>query len=89
MEQHDHDQKYKMKQNADKNMKCRTSALKIGDRVLQKWDRATKFTPLFDPQSYQITYIKGNMVTATRTSDKHVRVRNTSFFKKIHEATHI
>ena len=30
MEQHDHDQKYKMKQNADKNMKCRTSALKIG-----------------------------------------------------------
>jgi hypothetical protein len=89
MEQRDHDQKYKMKQNADKNMKCRTSALKIGDRVLHKWDRATKFTPLFDPQSYQITDIKGNMVTATRTSDKHVRVRNTSFFKKIHEATHI
>ena len=81
LRQRDRDRKQKCKEAADQRLHTKTSTLRIGDRVLVRQPRYNKLTSFYDPKPYQITRMKGSMVTATR--DNHVITRNSSFFKKL------
>ena len=50
----------------------------IGQTVLMKQRRLDKLTPLFEPNRYQITYIKGSRIIAKRLKDGRYLTRNCS-----------
>ena len=58
----------------------KTHNFAIGDTVLVQVQKQNKLTPFYNPQPYQITHIKGTMITAERQG--HTISRNASFFKK-------
>ena len=77
----DTNNKKKIKDYAEAKANIRKNRMNIGDHVLIKKTRSSKSDPYYDPRPYQITEIKGNMVTAAR--DYHTITRNVSFFKQI------
>jgi len=54
----------KMKIEYDQRMKARESKIRVGQQVLVKWTRTRKSQPLWDPEPYMVTEVKGSMVTA-------------------------
>ena len=73
--------KDKMKKDADIRRRATPSDLKVGDKVLVRQRRRTKFSTRFDPRPFEVTERKGTMVTARR--DNNYITRNVSMFKKI------
>ena len=55
--------------------------IRIGDTVLLRQKKHTKFSTKFDPRPFQVACKKGTMITAAR-SGKYV-TRNASMFKKV------
>ena len=76
----DESAKSKMKEYADQRRHAKTHNFAIGDTVLVHIPKQNKLSPFYNPQPYQITHIKGTMVTAERQG--HTITRNASFFKK-------
>ena len=58
----------------------------IGQTVLMRQRRLDKLTPLFEPNPYQITYIKGSRITAKRLKDGRYLTRNCSKVKPFFSA---
>lgn len=78
----DQDVAEKDKQMKSKGIKLqhkRPQSFRVGDHVLVKQKKKTKLTPFYDPRPYQLTHIKGTMLTATRHG--HTITRNISHFK--------
>ena len=59
--------KLKGKLNTEACRRIRKHTFAIGQTVLIKQRRLDKLTPLFEPNPYQITYIKGSRITAKKT----------------------
>ena len=70
-----------MKMNADKFNHANEHTILVGDTVLVRQQKKNKLLTRFDPEPYQVTRVKGTMVTATRPG--HYVTRNILFFKKI------
>ena len=79
--ENDRNGKEKMKMNADKFNHAKEDTILVGDTVLVRQQKKNKLSTRFDPEPYQVTRVKGTMVTATRPG--HYVKRNISFFKKI------
>ena len=79
--ENDRNGKEKMKMNADKFNHAKEHTILVGDTVLVRQQKKNKLSTRFDPEPYQVTRVKGTMVTATRP--EHYVTRNISFFKKI------
>ena len=77
----DRQAKSKMKRYADARRHASFQTLQIGDRVLVKAPKVNKFSSYYDPRPYEVTAVKGSMITASRQGG--TITRNTSFFKKI------
>ena len=75
----DADQKRKMKYHADKHLVV-PKQIEVGDQVLVKQKKDTKFTTTFKVTPYMVVKKKGSMLTATN-KDGHTITRNRSFFK--------
>ena len=73
--------KEKINMNADKFNHAKEHTILVGDTVLIRQQKKNKLSARFDPEPYQVTRVKGTMVTATRPG--HYVTRNISFFKKI------
>lgn len=79
---HDIKMKLNSKKFNDKNKHAKKANLKIGDKVIYRWDSTkSKHLPRYDPKEYTITAAKGTMMTASR--DDHTTTRNASFFQKV------
>ena len=78
--EHDRKEKLRMKQYADVRRHANSQELQLGDRVLVKTPKINKFSSYYDPRPYEVTQIKGSMVTASRPG--HSITRNSSFFKR-------
>ena len=79
--ENDRNGKEKMKMNADKFNHAKEHTILVGNTVLVRQQKKNKLSTRFDPEPYQVTRVKGTMVTATRPG--HYVTRNISFFKKI------
>ena len=55
--------KEKMKMNADKFNHAKEHTILIGDTVLVRQQKKNKLSTRFDPEPYQVTRVKGTMVT--------------------------
>ena len=75
--------KAKMKAHADQRAK--TSNIRVGDFVLVSQRKQNKLSTRYNPYPFQVTRIKGTMVTARR-KDKYI-TRNVSHFKVIDNST--
>ena len=73
--------KERMKQDADKRRRAKTSVIEVGDMVLIRQRKENKFSTRFDPHPFCVTKIKGTMITAIRNG-KYV-TRNVSLLKKV------
>ena len=65
----------------DEKLKCKLIHYNVGDKVLYKWPRINKSSPLFNPTPYTIVSVKGNQIIAS--IDGHQVTRNSSFFQKL------
>ena len=72
-----------MKKYANKKRKVKPHGFVIGDKVLLKRQKqlSNKMDSLFDPEPYNITEIKGPMITVKR--GKKLITRNASFFRPL------
>ena len=76
-----------MKGDAEKREQHESHTFNIGDEshtfntVLVKSERKNKLSTFYDPNPYEITAIKGSMITAERAD--HQITRNCSWFKNI------
>ena len=70
-----------MKGDAEKREQHESHTFNIGDTVLVKSERKNKLSTFYDPNPYEITAIKGSMITAERAD--HQITRNCSWFKNI------
>jgi hypothetical protein len=75
--------KEKCRKYADRYQHAKVSEFILGDNVMFKWNRTSKFQPLFDHFPYKVVSIKASMLTVER--DGHRVTRNSRFFKKISE----
>ena len=80
--QKDEQAKLKMKQHADTKRRTETSEIEIGDTVLVRQRKKSKFTSKFDQHPFKVVRKKGTMITANRNG-KFI-TRNVSMFKKVH-----
>jgi hypothetical protein len=76
----DREAKEKRNSYANKRRVTKEPHFKVGDQVLVRQTKVNKLTPRFNPQTYQVTEIKGTMITASRAD--HMITRNCSHFKK-------
>lgn len=63
--QRDEQAKAKIKQYADKKHRAQNSVIHIGDTVLLRQKKHSKFSTKFDPHPFKVTRKKGTMVTAS------------------------
>ena len=77
----DENAKTKMKQYADQRRRARDTVIQVGDTVLLRQKKYSKFATKFDPSPFKVTRKKGTMITALR-NEKYV-TRNASLFKKV------
>ena len=75
-----------MKQLADTKRRAEASTIEIGDTVLVRQRKESKFTSKFDQHPFKVVRQKGTMITANRNG-KFI-TRNTSMFKKVHLESH-
>ena len=78
----DDEAKAKMKQYVDQRRRPKDTTIHIGDSVLLRQKKQSKFTTRFDPTPFKVTCMKGTMITAMRNG-KYV-TRNASLFKKVY-----
>ena len=71
--------KAKMKLYTDKKRQAKAHSFKVGDIVVHKWNRSSKYQTIFDPDCYKISEINHSMITAKRSD--HKVTRNCSFFQ--------
>ena len=71
-----------MKSHTDSKRHATPSHIQLGDTVLVRQPKLTKFMTLFDPTPLTVVAINGSMVTAQRTN-KRVAM-NISHFKKFY-----
>jgi len=71
--------KMKMKEYTDAKRHATPHSFVIGDTVVLKWSRSSKYQTLFDPDCYTVSAIDHSMITATRHN--HQVTRNSSFFQ--------
>ena len=64
--ENDRNGKEKMKMNADKFNHAKEHTILAGYTVLVRQQKKNKLSTRFDPEAYQVTRVKGTMVTATR-----------------------
>ena len=81
MRSKDEQAKTKMKQYADSRRKAKDTVIEVGDTVLLRQKKHTKFSTKFDPSPFKVTRKKGTMIIALRNG-KYV-TRNASLFKKV------
>ena len=74
--------KQKWKQYADKDRSTRPHNLKLGDILMVEQNQNNSLMSKFDPAPRTVTFVKGDLITATR-GDGHEISRNSSFFKKM------
>ena len=74
-------QKSKMKAYTDNLLHAKPSNIEEGDTVLVRQPKRTKHTPPFNPNPFEVTTRRGNMIVARR-GDKLTK-RNVSHFKRI------
>jgi hypothetical protein len=75
--------KEKINSYANKRHVTKEPHFKVGDQVLVRQTKVNKLTPRFDPQPYQVTEIKGTMITGSRADHMITRnCNNCSHFKK-------
>ena len=81
--QRDASAKEKMKAYADRKRNVKETRIRMGDTVLVKVKQLhmNELSSIYDPVPYEVTSIKGSMVTATR-NNKAI-TRNSSFFKRL------
>ena len=79
--ENDRNGKERMRMNADKFNHAKEHTILVGDTVLVQLQKKNKLSTRFDPEPYQVTRVKGTMVTATCPG--HYVIRNISLFKKI------
>jgi len=72
--------KQQMKEYADRKNHASQVHLTIGDKVLVQKPRLNKFTSYYDIEPYEVTAIKGPMITATSHHGRQI-TRNISFKK--------
>ena len=72
--------KLKQKKYADKHRRAKEKVVKIGDKVLLKQEKTT-IKPLFDPEPFKVTEVRGTKVEAERAKDGKRTVRNVSKWK--------
>ena len=84
--QKDEQAKLKMKQHADTKRRAEISEIEIGDTVLVRQRKKSKFTSKFDQHPFKVVRKKGTMITANRNG-KFI-TRNVSMFKKVHLEPH-
>ena len=70
-----------MKTYADKRRHAKPNQLQIGEEVLVKIPKTDKLSSYYNPKPYNVTEIKGTMITAS--CGNHSITRNASFFKKL------
>ena len=70
-----------MKAYADIRRNAKIHHFKVGDTVLVKQQQKNKFQTPFNPTVYEISEVKGTMVTAV--NNNHTITRNCSHFKII------
>lgn len=71
-----------MKLQYDARMHTRECDINIGSKVLLKRERVNKAVSPWDPDTYEVTHMKGSLVTARRSYPfPHETTRNSSFFK--------
>ncbi len=75
----DAETKLKSKNYADKRRDAKQLNFTVGDQVLVRQRKRNKLTSRFIPKPYEITDIKGTMITARRKD--HQITRNCSHFK--------
>jgi hypothetical protein len=71
--------KKKMVEHANRYLQTKKVSLQVGDRVLVKQNQTNKTISPYDPNPFEITSIKGTMITA-KNKNKTI-TRNISFFK--------
>ncbi len=75
--------KQKMKQYAEKRRNIKQSNVEVGDQVLLKHAvKKRKSDPIYQEEPFQVVNRKGSQIIAQRGDE--VKVRNSSYFKKIH-----
>lgn len=73
--------KMKMKLYADRRRRAQSSCIKVGDVVLLRQKKMSKFSTKYDPEPFQVVRMKGTMATICR-SGKYL-ARNVSLLKKV------
>jgi hypothetical protein len=73
------EKKRRMKEEYDQRMGARELQIQVGMKVLLKAERERKSDPIWDPQPYTVTALKGTMSTAMR--GRRGVTRNCSWFK--------
>ena len=80
--------KQRMKSYYDRKHNAREHKFSVGQQVLVKVQQTDKQRPFYKPQPYEITAIKGSMITASTANGDHTMTRNSSFFKPFYSASH-
>ena len=81
MRENDDKAKQKMKQHAESRNRVKDKELDVGDTVLVKQRKMNKLTTPFESQPYQVTDVKGSMITAG--NGRKMITRNKSMFKPV------
>ena len=81
MQNRDDEQKRKMKEHANRELKSKESSLKEGDSVLVRQPRRSKASSPFDPHPLKVVHRMGNTISARR-GNREIK-RNVSCFKKV------
>ena len=73
--------KQKMKTYADRKRKTLPSRIEVGDNVLLKQKKESKFSTKYDPVPYTVVEMKGTMVIIVRNGKQ--LARNSSLLEKV------
>ena len=76
-----------MKKYADKRANAKPSPIREGDMVLLHQEKKNKLSTPFEGIPYTVFQKKGSMVTAERTTDVRMVIRNTKDFKSCPRST--
>jgi chemotaxis protein histidine kinase CheA len=76
--------KARMKDEYDVRMRTKNPTIVVGNSVLVRRKTFNKSTSPWDPNPYEVTSVKGSMITAERTGQNaHTITRNSSHFKRV------
>ena len=81
----DEKSKEQSKHYADVKRRVQESKINVGDKVIYKQNKLSKFSSTFDINPYTVVRIKGSRIVAKRGN--RYLTRNSSFFKKVESKT--